>query len=43
MGGEIARVLTAEGRAVLLAEDGRVLRFNGATPTAFVVMPTRRG
>ncbi|WP_344149204.1 hypothetical protein [Kribbella yunnanensis] len=60
-GGEIARVLTADGRAVLLTEDKRllrdavagcrgvkvvrerVLRFNGATPTVFVVMPTRRG
>ncbi|MFB6718655.1 TRM11 family SAM-dependent methyltransferase [Kribbella sp. NPDC056345] len=58
--GEIARVLTGDGRAVLLTEDKRllreavagvrglkivrerVLRFNGATPTTFVLMPTRR-
>ncbi|GAB3929402.1 methyltransferase domain-containing protein [Kribbella albertanoniae] len=58
--GEIARVLTGNGRAVLLTEDKRllreavagvrglkivrerVLRFNGATPTAFVLTPTRR-
>jgi tRNA (guanine6-N2)-methyltransferase len=60
---EIARVLTTDGRAVLLTEDKRlfkdtvartpglkivkerVLRFNGATPTAFVVIrpfPRRR-
>jgi predicted RNA methylase len=55
---EIARVLTDDGRAVLLTEDKRlfkdavarthglkivrerVLRFNGATPTAFVVTRT---
>ncbi len=58
--GEIARVLTEDGRAVLLTEDKRLLRetvagirglkivrerllrFNGATPTAFVLMPTKR-
>ncbi len=57
--GEIARVLTEDGRAVLLTEDKRLLRetvagvrglkivrerllrFNGATPTAFVLMPTK--
>jgi tRNA (guanine6-N2)-methyltransferase len=55
---EIARVLTDDGRAVLLTEDKRllrdavahtkglklakerVLRFNGATPTAFVILRT---
>jgi tRNA (guanine6-N2)-methyltransferase len=55
---EIARVLTDDGRAVLLTEDKRllrdavahtkglkiakerVLRFNGATPTAFVIVRT---
>jgi tRNA (guanine6-N2)-methyltransferase len=55
---EIARVLTDDGRAVLLTEDKRlfkdavarthglkivrerILRFNGATPTAFVVTRT---
>ncbi|TDD62157.1 methyltransferase domain-containing protein [Kribbella antibiotica] len=58
--GEIARVLTKDGRAVLMTEDKRLLRtavagtqglkivkerllrFNGATPTVFVLMPTRR-
>ncbi|WP_405057266.1 methyltransferase domain-containing protein [Kribbella sp. NBC_01505] len=57
--GEIARVLTEDGRAVLLTEDKRLfresvagvrglkivrerlLRYNGATPTVFVLMPTR--
>ncbi|WP_238335206.1 TRM11 family SAM-dependent methyltransferase [Kribbella amoyensis] len=57
---EVARVLTPDGRAVLLTEDKRllrdavartgglkivrerVLRFNGATPTAFVLTPTKR-
>jgi SAM-dependent methyltransferase len=56
---EIARVLTDDGRSVLLTEDKRllrdavartrglkivrerVLRFNGATPTAFVLAPNR--
>jgi tRNA (guanine6-N2)-methyltransferase len=55
----IARVLTDDGRSVLLTEDKRllrdavartrglkivrerVLRFNGATPTAFVLAPNR--
>ncbi|TCO47888.1 putative RNA methylase family UPF0020 [Kribbella antiqua] len=55
---EIARVLTDDGRAVLLTEDKRllrdavahtkglkiakerVLRFNGATPTAFIILRT---
>ncbi|MFG1820339.1 TRM11 family SAM-dependent methyltransferase [Kribbella sp. NPDC049174] len=55
---EIARVLTTDGRAVLLTEDKRLLkdavartrglkivrerllRFNGATPTAFVLIRT---
>jgi SAM-dependent methyltransferase len=57
---EIARVLTPDGRAVLLTEDKRLLkdtiartrglkivkerllRFNGATPTAYVLTPTAR-
>lgn len=57
---EVARVLTPDGRAVLLTEDKRllkdtvartrglkivkerVLRFNGATPTAYVLTPTAR-
>lgn len=56
---EIARVLTADGRAVLLTEDKRLLhsaierqrtlkvvkqrllRYNGATPTAYVLARTR--
>jgi len=57
---EIARVLTPDGRAVLLTEDKRLLkdtvarthglkivrerllRYNGATPTAYVLTPTAR-
>lgn len=57
---EIARVLTADGRAVLLTEDERLLRaatdrqkalkvvrqrllrYNGATPTAYVLVRPRR-
>lgn len=57
---EIARVLTGDGRAVLLTEDKsllrdaiqrtkglklvreRLLRYRGATPTAFVLTRTRR-
>jgi 23S rRNA G2445 N2-methylase RlmL len=56
---EIARILTDDGRAVLLTEDKRLLkatiartpgvkivkerllRFNGATPTAFVLTRPR--
>ncbi len=57
---EIARVLTADGRAVLLTEDKRLLhttierqnglklvrqrllKYNGATPTAYVLTRTRQ-
>jgi ubiquinone/menaquinone biosynthesis C-methylase UbiE len=57
--GELARVLAADGRAVLLTEDKRLLesaierqsglkvvrqrllRYNGATPTAYVLARTR--